>query len=196
MSAQPNKQMSKQEFIALVDKHRDEFYRYIMRQTWDRQQADDVFSASVLAAYENLHKFEAGTNFRAWMYRIITNKCFVANRHTSRAMESLDNSTAEAVEQPSADEYGDVLAEPERVMEAVGDEVVEAFKRLSDAERSCILLRGVEKLSYKEIAEVLGIPAGTVMTHLSRGRAKLRKELADYARGHGIVKAGSNRGEG
>jgi DNA-directed RNA polymerase specialized sigma24 family protein len=85
--------------------------------------------------------------------------------------------------------YADVLADPEGVLEQCGDEVVRALRKLKTAERSCILLRGVEEFSYKEIAEILEIPVGTVMTHLARGRAKLRKELTAYARETGIVRS-------
>lgn len=69
-----------------------------------------------------------------------------------------------------------------------GDEVHAAFKKLSSMERSCILLKSVEQFSYKEIAHILEIPAATVMTHLARGRAKLRRELIEYGRKEGIVR--------
>jgi DNA-directed RNA polymerase specialized sigma24 family protein len=85
-------------------------------------------------------------------------------------------------------EYGFVLDDPSAVLEQCGDEIFRAFRRLSTAERSCILLRGIERFSYQEIADILDIPVGTVMTHLSRGRAKLRSELTDFAVESGIVK--------
>ena len=69
------------------------------------------------------------------------------------------------------------------------DEVKAAFRRLSTAERSCLMLRAIEKFSYKEIAETLDMPVGTVMTHLSRGRAKLRADLLEYGKERGIVRA-------
>src|SRR5690606_7375148 len=84
--------------------------------------------------------------------------------------------------------YGDVLRDPDRFLECCGDEVHEAFQCLSDAQRACILLRDIERFTYNEIAEIMKIPVGTVMTHLSRGRAKLRRALLDYARAHGIVR--------
>ena len=84
--------------------------------------------------------------------------------------------------------YQDVLKSPEVFLEQCGEEVNRALRNLSTAQRSCILLRGVEKFSYKEIAEILDIPVGTVMTHLSRGRAKLRKELTAYAEEQGVIR--------
>lgn len=177
------------EFMAQVERYRDEFYRYVVRTLWDGNMADDVFQSAVLSALENYHKFTPGTNFRAWVYRIITNKCYVANRETGRAMAPLE--TAEAgmaalQEQPG---YGDVLKDPATFLEECGDEIAHAFRKLSTAERACILLRSVERFSYQEIAEILEMPVGTVMTHLSRGRAKLRKELLDYAVEAGVVRS-------
>lgn len=177
------------DFLEQVDRYRDEFYRYVTRTLWDPGVADDVFSSAVLAAWENRHKFTPGTNFRAWMYRIITNKCYVANRVTGRRPAPLDDLPESAFVSLTEDRaYYDVLDNPERVMEACGDELNQAMENLSPAQRTCLLLRGVEKFSYKEIAEIMDIPVGTVMTHLSRGRAKLRKELVDYAREQGIVR--------
>jgi len=177
------------DFIEQVDRYRDEFYRYTVRTLWDPGMADDVFSSAVLAAWENQHKFTPGTNFRAWMYRIITNKCYVANRHTGRTPAPIDDISESAFLSLQDDRgYYDVLERPHEVLEACGDEVHRALVNLSPAQRKCLLLRGVEKFSYKEIAEIMDIPVGTVMTHLSRGRAKMRKELLHYAQKEGIVR--------
>lgn len=177
------------DFLEQVERYRDEFYRYVIRTLWDSGMADDVFSSAVLAAWENQHKFTPGTNFRAWMYRIITNKCYVANRVTGRTPAPIDGVPESAFMALSEDRgYYDVLDDPKRVMESCGDELNAALEKLSPPQRTCILLRGVEKFSYKEIAEIMDIPVGTVMTHLSRGRAKLRKELLVYAQEQGIVR--------
>ncbi len=179
-----------QDFMEQIDRYRDELYRYIHRTVWDSGVADDVFSNAVLAAWENKHKFIPGTNFRAWMYRIVTNKCYVANREIGRTPRPLDEIPESRLEDLHQDRgYTDVLKNPERVMEQCGDEVVQAFSKLSTAQKACILLRSVEKFSYKEIAEILDIPVGTVMTHLSRGRAKLRKDLLTYAQDLGVVRS-------
>lgn len=187
--AKSSDRLTTAEFMELVEQYRDELFRYILRQAWDSQVAEDVFASSVLAAFENRHKFQPGTNFRAWMYRIITNKVFVANRHVGRRFDSLDEAGAERVPEPERKVAYDVVSDPQTVLEEVSDEVVAALRHLSDNERACILLRGVEGFSYKEIAEILEMPTGTVMTHLSRGRAKLRRELGDYARSSGVLKS-------
>ena len=82
----------------------------------------------------------------------------------------------------------DILKDPKDFLEQCGDEVYQAFRKLSTAQRSCILLKDVERFSYQEIAQTLGIPVATVMTHLARGRTLLRKELMEYAQRMGIVR--------
>jgi RNA polymerase sigma-70 factor (ECF subfamily) len=177
------------DFLQQVERYRDEFHRYVRRTVWDTGVADDVFSAAVLAAWENRDKFRPGTNFRAWMYRIITNKCFVANRETGRTPKNIDDVPESAFIQLNSDgRYGDFLEHPERILNDCGDEVYHAFRKLSTAQRTCILLRSVEKFSYQEVADIMEIPLGTVMTHLARGRAKLRGELLAYAAAQGIVR--------
>jgi len=174
------------EFLEKIEKHRGEFFRFVMRTVWDTGVAEDVFSQGVLAAYENRHKYTPGTNFRAWMFRILTNKCFVANRETARAFDSLDAPGAAEAAAPESSKQRS--ADPVAILEQCGDEMQQAFRTLSTAQRSCILLRGVEQFSYKEIAEIMEIPVGTVMTHLARGRKKLREHLTEYALETGIIK--------
>jgi RNA polymerase sigma-70 factor (ECF subfamily) len=188
------------EFLVKIGQHRDEFYRFILRNVWDSGVADDVFAQAVLAAYENRHKYTPGTNFRAWMFRILLNKCYVANRETGRAFSSLDAPEARETAAPEPVPRFDVLRDAESLMETVGDEVYRALRGLSTAQRTALLLRGVERFSYQEIAEIMEIPVGTVMTHLARGRRKMRKELSEYARERGIVtfprRSGGAVGEG
>lgn len=172
---------SADEFLDEIEKHKDEFYRFIRRTVWDQSSVEDVFSSAVLAVYENRHKYTPGTNFRAWMFRILLNKCFVANRETGRVTEPLDSVENDTLALAEPDEHWDVLNDPMKILDACGDEVYQAFGKLSMAQRTCIMLKGVERFTYQEIADTLEIPVGTVMTHLSRGRAKLRKLLADYA---------------
>ncbi|MBI2435989.1 MAG: RNA polymerase sigma factor [Candidatus Hydrogenedentes bacterium] len=178
------------DFPQQVERYKDEFYRYVLRVVWDSSVADDVFSSAVLAAWENRGKFTPGTNFRAWMYRIITNKCYVANREISRTPAPIDDVPEMSLLALREDRsYFDVLQDPETFLQQCGEELHQAMKQLSTSQRTCILLRSVEKFSYKEIAEIMGIPVGTVMTHLSRGRARLRAELMEYAQARGLVRA-------
>lgn len=175
-------------FLEQIEARKDEFYRYIYRNVWDTSVAEDVFSSAVLAAYKSKDNFKAGTNFRAWMYRIITNKCFVANREIGRRGESLEEGGEQIHRMAENNDYVKAISSPEEFLSYCGDEVLKAMKKVSAMERSCLLLKTMESFSYKEIAEILEIPFGTVMTHLARGRAKLRKMLLDYAVEEGVVK--------
>lgn len=185
--------LSDQEFVALLERHRDEFWRYVVRNVWHPDSAEDVMAGAVQAAYRQLDRFEKGTNFRAWMYRILTNKCFVANRETKRAGVDIDT-LDESLFAVDDEAQRRATTDPQLFLQQCGDELYTALRQLSTAERSCLLLLVVEHYSYKEIAAILEMPVGTVMTHLARGRAKLRRLLADYARHQGILPAaGSGR---
>lgn len=182
-----NEKKDVDEFLDGIEKYKDQFYRFVKRTVWSQSVVEDVFSSAVLAAYENRHKYTPGTNFRAWMFRILQNKCFIANRETSRAMaplETVENADVATTDPPK---LWNVLSDPMKVLDACGDEVYWAIKTLSSPQRACIMLRGVERFSYREIATILEIPEGTVMTHLARGRAKLRKQLREYAMSLGIL---------
>lgn len=172
------------EFLDAIEAHRHEFFRFILRNVWDSGVAEDVFSQAVLAAYESRARYTPGTNFRAWMYRILANKCFVANRETMRGGGALEDDAAS-----TADRAPDALEHPEAVLDQCGDEVFRAMRALSTAQRTCLLLRAVERFSYQEIADILEIPVGTVMTHLARGRKKLREELMEYAHKQGVIRS-------
>jgi len=179
--------MDNAEFLKNIERHRDQYYRFVLRTVWDSSMAEDVFSASVLAAYESRDRFIEGTNFRAWMFKILANKCFVANREVKRAAQFLEIDEAELAAPPLPTEGG-VPGNPHNILEQCGDEVFQAFRRLNTMQRMCILLKDVEQFSYQEIAKTLDIPLASVMTHLSRGRTMLRRELLAYARKQGIIR--------
>jgi RNA polymerase sigma-70 factor (ECF subfamily) len=176
------------ETLQQIELYRNQFYRFVHRNVWNPAMAEDVFASAVLAAYENRDQFVPGTNFRAWMFKILVNKCFAANREVKRGFEVLDDDYPAQAPAGTSIPYGEMLRNPDAFLEQCGDEVYQAFRALSTAQRSCILLKDVEQFSYQEIAEILDIPAGTVMTHLSRGRTTLRQRLLDYARRNGIVR--------
>lgn len=181
--------MNDDEILTHIEKYRDQLYRFALRTVWDTSMADDVFASTVLSAYEHRDKFTLGTNFRAWIFKILVNKCFVANREVKRAPEPLTDAVADRIPLERTVGSREVLKDPKDFLEQCGDEVYQAFRRLSTAQRSCILLKDVEQFSYQEIAQTLGIPVATVMTHLARGRTLLRKELLEYAQRMGVVRS-------
>jgi RNA polymerase sigma-70 factor (ECF subfamily) len=178
--------MSDNSFVELLDKYRNEFYRYVYRNVWNDSAAEDVFSSAVLAAYRQLDKFQEGTNFRAWMYRILTNKCYVANRETQRSSIDIDTVDESRFARKSEDMVPRV-SDPAEFLSRCGDEVHAALRQLNTSQRSCLLLLTIGRYSYKEIAQILDMPVGTVMTNLARGRARLRRLLGEYARQEGII---------
>ncbi len=178
--------LTEKEFLELLERYKDEFYRYVCRMVWTSSAAEDVFASGIAVAWEKRESFRTGSNFRAWVYRILTNKCYVANRETKRHgpdIETID----ESLFATDPDEDSALFENPEDLFEHLGDELLGAMNQLSTGEKSCLLLLVVEKFSYKEIAETLDMPIGTVMTHLSRGRHRLRRLLMDYVRSTGIV---------
>jgi RNA polymerase sigma-70 factor (ECF subfamily) len=173
--------MQDKEFVDMLERHRHEFYGFVRRQVSDSADTDDVFATAVLTAYEHRRSFQPGTNFRAWMFKILVNHCFVANRQDRRSAVSLDDAAIEDLAGREKRIYGDILANPHDFMMQCGDEVVQALEVLRPIERMCFLLLAVEKYTYKEIAEIIEIPVASVTTHLARGRARLKTRLSQYA---------------
>jgi len=177
------------DIMDLIEENKDAFYRFIVKNVWDTGATEDVFSQAVLAAIENWHKYTPGTNFRAWMFRIIMNKCFVANRETIRTQRSADSPPPDTLPAPPVADASDALFEAGDIIDQCGHEVYLALRHLTPAQRTCLLLRAIGHFSYQEIAAIMEIPVGTVMTHLARGRKKMRDDLTDYAKKQGIIRA-------
>jgi RNA polymerase sigma-70 factor (ECF subfamily) len=179
-----------QEFSELLAPLRERLYRFAVNRMRDRSRAEDALQDAVLSAYRRYDSFEPGTDFRAWMYRFVLNTVLNYNRSNRR-----DRSVG--VEPPMLDlhenlrtteAYEEVLADPERFLQQVGDGVREAVLELRDVEQTVFLLRAVEGFTYREIAESLQMPIGTVMSHLARSRAKMRERLAGYAEASGFLR--------
>jgi RNA polymerase sigma-70 factor (ECF subfamily) len=170
--------MEEKEFLELLENHRNEFYRFIHRNVWNPSDVDDVFSEAVMVAWQKRASFQKGTNFRAWFYRILLNKSFVFNRHTGREPTTVDSPDTTDVAD-SDEEFGDHAAfgDPKDFLDNLGDKVYEALKELREEERLCLCMRAMDDCSYKEFAAIMEIPIGTVMTHLSRGRKKMKNLL-------------------
>lgn len=178
-------------FINLVEKHRHEYYAFIRHSLWNKDQAEDVFSSAVLAAYENRKSFRKGSNFRAWMYKILVNKCFAANRKNKTNVQDIEQVDQELLIEERK-KYYSFLEDPKEFIIQCGDEILKALSQLNTLERTCFLLFAAGEYSYKEISQIIEIPAASVSTHMSRGRAKLRKILFDYARQHGFISRTTN----
>ena len=143
----------------------------------NRDEAEDLVQETYVKALKGFGSFTPGTNFRAWMYRILRNT-FLTSRTGLKATVSLDDEE-NPVTEPAADD------DPESLLFARADqeEIRRALEQLPVAHREIILLCDVEEMSYKEIAELAGIPIGTVMSRLSRARRSMRSLLRTKLQG-------------
>jgi RNA polymerase sigma-70 factor, ECF subfamily len=148
--------------------HIDRLYRLAMWMVRNRADAEDVVQETMTQALQSFHRFQAGTNCRAWLATILHH--VVSNRRRARNRSLL-------VDDPE-DRAAHAAAFVPPVPQALTDEdLLAALRRLPQAFQDVIVLCDVEELTYKEAAEALGIPIGTIMSRLHRGRAQLRREL-------------------
>ena len=157
----------------------DQLYNLAHWLTGDRADAEDLVQETYAKALKGFKSFEEGTNLRAWMFRILRNTFL-----TSRTGLKVQNTVLLEDESEGAD-LATHSVTPESVLLQLenSQSVMNALAELPLAYREMILLSDVEELSYKEIAEVLSVPIGTVMSRLSRGRAMLREALRAGSRG-------------
>jgi RNA polymerase sigma-70 factor (ECF subfamily) len=159
--------------------HAPDLYRAALRMTGERARAEDAVQETFLQAWKSFHRFDAGTNCRAWLYKILFH-CVKHQRRNWLRFPSLIQNEA-AIEA--------TLESPPLVSDSLEDaDILAALDRIPAEFRAAVLLVDVEEFTYKEAAEILAAPIGTVMSRLSRGRRLLREQLADVARAYGIVK--------
>ena len=167
----------------------DQLFGAALGMTRNRADAEDLVQETFMKAYTKFHQYQQGTNIKAWLYRILTNTYIT---HYRKAQRSPKRSGGEEVEdwQPAAaashDEKGLVSAEAEALDNIPSSELRTALESLSEDQRVVVLLSDVEGFAYKEIADMLDIPIGTVMSRLHRGRKNLREGLSALAAEYGI----------
>ncbi len=178
----------------------DALYSAAMRMTHSAADAEDLVQETFLRAYRGYGGFEEGTNLRAWLYRILTNTFINSYRSKQRRPTEADLGEVEdlylyrRLGGLEASERG--RSAEDELMDLVTDaEVKEALDALPEQFRVAVLLADVEGFSYKEIADILDIPIGTVMSRLHRGRKGLQKLLADFASRRGLSPAESSTGQ-
>ena len=162
--------------------HIDSLYRTAYRMSGNPADAEDLVQETYLRAFRSLHQFRAGTNLRAWLFKILTNAFINEYRKRSRQPRSTSLDDVEDYYlythlldsgiQPSASP-----PEEEVLASITDDDVVRALEALSEEFREVVLLADVEGFSYREIAEIMDIPVGTVMSRLHRARRRLHQSL-------------------
>lgn len=186
----------RQTFTTQAMEYMPQLYSAALRMTRHRADAEDLVQETYLKAYRSFGSYEQGTNLKAWLYRILTNTYINAYRARQRRPESTDIDDVEdlymyrrlgGLEAATASRSTE-----DEVLDLFTDgEVKDALESLPEAFRIPVLLADVEGFSYKEIAEMLDIPIGTVMSRLHRGRKAMQKRLLDYASERGLVAAAS-----
>lgn len=180
------------EFGALIEQHMDGMYRVAMGYTRDPAQAEDLVHDTVVRALRFRERFELGTNFKAWIYTVLTHTFIHRYRRSKREREILEGSSSVDVARNlrSENEMEQARA-PEHAFfdRLLSDDVVSALDGLPEEFREVVVLCDIEGLSYKEIADVVGRPVGTVMSRLYRGRRMLEGKLTSLAVEQGILKS-------
>lgn len=176
-------------FASEAMQYAPQLYSAAMRMTHNSADAEDLVQETYLRAYRGFSSFEEGTNLRAWLFRILTNTFINTYRAKQRRPVETDLADVEdlymykrlpvlAASRSAEDQLFDFFTD---------DEVKAALEALPENFRLPVLLADVEDFSYKEIAEILDIPIGTVMSRLHRGRKAMQKRLFDYAQARGLA---------
>ncbi len=176
----------RQAFEAEALPHLDAVYRVALRLAGDEAQADDLTQETMLKAYRSWHQYKSGTNVRAWLLTILRHTFINEYRKAKRTGSTVDINEVEGYsvfkDVQDADPEGSFFSK------IVDDEVIRAIDSLPDEFRETLVLSDVEQLSYAEIAEVTGVPIGTVKSRLFRARQALQRVLYGYAVEMGYIK--------
>jgi len=170
----------------------DQLYAGALRMTRNPADAEDIVQETYAKAYASFHQFTPGTNLKAWLYRILTNTYINSYRKKQREPQLSDGENVEDWQLARAESHtssGLKSAEMVALENLPDSDVKQALQQLAPDFRLAVYLADVEGFSYKEIAEIMGTPIGTVMSRLNRGRTQLRGLLADYARERGLKRA-------
>lgn len=195
----PDRRARRKEFEQTALVHLDAMYGTACRLTRNPRDAEDLVQESVLRAYRFWGSFQHDSNCKAWLLRIVTNTFINEYQRKKRSRQILDQAVAEQATTDGvlvhAEARGNRGAEHELLERGVSDEVQRALDALPDDFRHAVVLCDMQGLSYKEIADIMECPVGTVMSRLFRGRKLLAAALRDFARSEGYVRDAKTQDE-
>jgi RNA polymerase sigma-70 factor, ECF subfamily len=188
-------------FAELAMPYMSALYSAALRMTRNPADAEDLVQETYLRAYRGFGGFREGTNLKAWLYKILTNTFINTYRARKRRPEEIDlddNEDFFLFRRLGGLEAANASRTPEsEVLDDIPDEVVkQALEALPEQFRMAVLLADVEGFSYKEIAEIMDVPIGTVMSRLHRGRKQLQKSLWEFAGERGLLPETADRAGG
>lgn len=181
---------TRSDFEALTLEHMDALYGAALRLTRSAKDAEDLVQDTFLKAFRFFDSFEPGTNVKAWLFKIQTNTFINRYRRRVKEREVADTPAEEVMlDRFISSDYARAAQDPETDFfdHLLSDEVMEALDQVPVDFRMVVLLADIQGFSYKEIAEIVGCPVGTVMSRLFRGRRILQKMLYDFAIAEGII---------
>src|SRR3989454_11176736 len=175
----------RERFQALAEEHLDSLFRGALRLTRNRTRAEDLLQETFLRAWRSFRTFQPGTNARAWLYKILMNAYIDSYRKTAREPEVVDHDDVDEFYlytkvQESEDFRRAGNPEEEVLARLMDTDVKGALDSLPESFRQVVILSDIEGFSYQEIADILSIPIGTVMSRLHRGRRQLQGKLWEY----------------
>lgn len=180
--------MKKTEFEELALPHIDSLYNFALKLTGNAHEAEDLVQETYLRAYKFFHKYKKDTYIKAWLFSILRNTFINVYRKKKREPEKVDFHRVEQfIEQIIDRNLLKDNASSDLLENILDDEVKSALDNLPEEFKTVILLSDVDGFSYKEIADIINCPIGTVMSRLYRGRKMLYKNLAEYAKEKGYL---------
>jgi len=171
---------------------------YCRRSLHDPNAVRDVLQSAVANAFRDFHLYVEGTNFRAWIFQYAHLETLNCNRKHARTRHEelpadlpVEDAWQMALDEPLLKV---LLDDPDPVLDRCDAVVAQAVRELAPLERAVLLLQAIGEFKYREIAEILQVPIGTVMSTLARSRVGLRQRLVQYGEEHGLLKPGETRG--